>query len=87
MTGWWMAGSRTRGVPIWYCPAMAGSATQEQNDRIEAVWRGSIDMHVHAAPDPIAARRHDAYDLAIACRDAGMRAIVFKSHELSLIHI
>jgi len=60
---------------------MAGSATQEQNDRIEAVWRGSIDMHVHAAPDPIAARRHDAYDLAIACRDAGMRAIVFKSHE------
>jgi hypothetical protein len=55
--------------------------TQELNDRINAAWQGSIDIHVHAAPDPIAARRHDAYDLAVACRDAGMRAIVFKSHE------
>jgi hypothetical protein len=55
--------------------------TQELTERIDAVWRGSIDIHVHAAPDPLAARRHDAYDLAVACRDAGMRAIIFKSHE------
>jgi hypothetical protein len=54
---------------------------QQFTDRIDAIWRGSIDIHVHAAPDPIAARRHDALDLARACRDAGMRAIVFKSHE------
>lgn len=54
---------------------------QEFTDRIDAVWHGSIDIHVHAAPDPIAARRHDALDLALACRDAGMRAIIFKSHE------
>lgn len=51
------------------------------NERIDAIWRGSIDIHVHAAPDPVASRRHDALDLARACRDAGMRAIIFKSHE------
>lgn len=60
---------------------MVTSNMQELNERINNAWHGSIDIHVHAAPDPIAARRHDAYDLAIACRDAGMRAIVFKSHE------
>jgi hypothetical protein len=54
---------------------------QDFTERINAVWRGSIDIHAHAAPDPIAARRHDALDLARACRDAGMRAIIFKSHE------
>jgi hypothetical protein len=55
--------------------------TQQFTEGIYAVWRGSIDIHVHAAPDPIAARRHDALDLARACRDAGMRAIISKSHE------
>lgn len=55
--------------------------TQQFTERIDAVWRGSIDIHAHAAPDPVAARRHDALDLARACRDAGMRAIIFKSHE------
>lgn len=55
--------------------------TQQFTERIDAVWRGAIDIHVHAAPDPVSARRHDALDLAIACRDAGMRAIIFKSHE------
>ncbi|MGE0539107.1 MAG: DUF6282 family protein [Dehalococcoidia bacterium] len=55
--------------------------TQHLTERIDAIWRGSIDIHAHAAPDPIAARRHDALELARACRDAGMRAIIFKSHE------
>lgn len=54
---------------------------QEQTERINAIWRGSIDIHAHAAPDPVAARRHDVLELALACRDAGMRAIIFKSHE------
>lgn len=54
---------------------------QQFTERIDAVWHGSIDIHAHAAPDPVAARRHDALDLALACRDAGMRAIIFKSHE------
>lgn len=51
------------------------------NDTINAIWRGSIDIHVHAAPDPIASRRYDAIDLARAARDAGMRGFIFKSHE------
>lgn len=55
--------------------------TQQFTERIDSIWRGSVDIHAHAAPDPIAARRHDALDLARACRDAGMRAIIFKSHE------
>jgi hypothetical protein len=54
---------------------------QRFTERIDALLRGSIDIHAHAAPDPIAARRHDALDLARACRDGGMRAIIFKSHE------
>lgn len=54
---------------------------QEFNDTVNAIWRGSIDIHVHAAPDPIAARRFDALDMARAARDAGMRAVIFKSHE------
>jgi len=60
---------------------------QALTSRIDAIWRGSIDIHVHAAPDPIAARRHDALDLARACRDAGMRAIVFKSHEYPTVPV
>ena len=54
---------------------------QEFNDKVEAIWRGSIDIHVHAAPDPVAPRRMDVLDMARAARDAGMRAVIFKSHE------
>lgn len=48
---------------------------------VQAVWHGSIDIHVHAAPDPLAARRFDAHELALAGRDAGMRAVILKSHQ------
>ena len=54
---------------------------QDFNDTVEEIWRGSIDIHVHAAPDPVAARRMDALAMARAARDAGMRAVIFKSHE------
>ncbi len=54
---------------------------QEFNDTVESIWRGSIDIHVHAAPDPVAARRMDALEMARAARQAGMRAVIFKSHE------
>ena len=54
---------------------------QEFNDTVEEIWRGSIDIHVHAGPDPVAARRMDALELARAERDVGMRAVIFKSHE------
>ncbi|MFH1381992.1 MAG: DUF6282 family protein [Chloroflexota bacterium] len=43
--------------------------------------RGSIDMHVHHAPDPHAGRRMDALQLATQAEAAGMRAIVLKSHD------
>lgn len=60
---------------------------QEFNETVEAVWRGSIDIHVHAAPDPVAARRFDALDMARAARDAGMRAVIFKSHEYPTVPV
>lgn len=60
---------------------MARVNVQEFNERVEAVWRGSIDVHVHAAPDPTAARRFDALDMALAAHAAGMRGVIFKSHE------
>ncbi len=61
--------------------------TQEFNDTVNSVWRGSIDIHVHAAPDPVAARRFDALDMARAARDAGMRAVIFKSHEYPTVPV
>ncbi|MGI8552336.1 MAG: DUF6282 family protein, partial [Dehalococcoidia bacterium] len=51
------------------------------NDVINGIWHGSIDLHVHASPDPVASRRYDAVDLATAAREAGMRGFIFKSHE------
>ncbi len=61
--------------------------TQQFNDTVDGLWRGSIDIHVHAAPDPVAARRHDALDMALAARDAGMRAVIFKSHEYPTVPV
>ncbi len=41
----------------------------------------SIDMHLHAAPDPFAERRMDARELVLAAAEAGMGGVVLKSHE------
>ena len=61
--------------------------TQENfNSVIEDIMHGAIDMHVHfgpdmpPAPDIRVARRLDGLGLARQARDAGMRAIVMKSH-------
>lgn len=54
----------------------AGNLKMEQ---IEALYQGSIDMHVHTAPDPSCARRMDAVEAALAAEQGGMRAIVTKS--------
>jgi hypothetical protein len=61
--------------------------TQENfNSVIEEIMHGAIDMHVHFGPDmPPArdirvARRLDGLGIARQARDAGMRAIVMKSH-------
>ena len=43
--------------------------------------RGAIDLHIHAAPD-IVPRLLDDLGLARAARDAGMAAIVLKSHHM-----
>ncbi len=48
---------------------------------IEQLLQGSIDMHIHCGPDPSVARRVDALQGARQAQEAGMRAIVIKSHE------
>lgn len=47
---------------------------------IDRLLEGAIDFHVHASPDPVERRRLDALDLARQAREAGMRAVVIKSH-------
>jgi len=42
---------------------------------------GSIDMHIHASPDPRVQRSVNALDAAQQAHRAGMAAIVLKSHE------
>jgi Family of unknown function (DUF6282) len=61
--------------------------TQENfSSVIDDIMHGAVDMHVHFAPDmpPAAdlrvARRLDGLGTARQARDAGMRAIVLKSH-------
>jgi hypothetical protein len=61
--------------------------TQENfNSVIEDLMHGAIDMHVHfgpdmpPAPDIRVARRLDGLGIARQAREAGMRAIVMKSH-------
>jgi len=41
--------------------------------------KGACDLHIHAAPD-IFPRLADDVEMAEVCREAGMRAIVFKCH-------
>lgn len=53
----------------------------ELRDDSRALLRGAIDVHVHASPDPYAERRMDARALVYAARDAGLAAVVLKSHE------
>ena len=43
--------------------------------------QGSIDIHVHFAPDPKIERRADAIETAQRAQELGMRALVLKSHE------
>jgi len=54
---------------------------EDLNSIINRVWQGSVDIHVHAAPDPVASRRFDVVELTAAALAAGMRGFIFKSHE------
>lgn len=47
---------------------------------INALVRGSIDMHMHFGPDPMFPRRIDAAEAARDAQEAGMLAFVLKSH-------
>ncbi|MBI3040361.1 MAG: hypothetical protein HYY80_01685 [Chloroflexi bacterium] len=47
----------------------------------ERMVQGSIDMHVHHAPDAHIRRRVDALQAALQAEEAGMRAIVLKNHD------
>ncbi|MFC1862228.1 DUF6282 family protein [Chloroflexota bacterium] len=47
---------------------------------IEKLLKGSIDMHCHHGPDFLIERRVDALQAAQHAQEAGMRAIVIKSH-------
>ena len=48
-------------------------------DIVERLLDGSVDLHVHPYPSPFP-RRMDAAEAAQRAADAGMRAIVVKSH-------
>lgn len=48
---------------------------------VEKLLQGSVDIHIHHAPDPRVERKSDALQVALAAKEAGMRAIVLKSHE------
>jgi len=43
--------------------------------------KGAMDIHIHIGPDPNRRRRVNAYEAAIQAREAGMRGLVFKSHD------
>ena len=47
---------------------------------IDRLMEGSVDIHVHFAPDPLVERRCDALEVAHAAKSAGMRGLVLKSH-------
>lgn len=53
----------------------------DPNQAIEEILRGSFDLHVHAGPDSMHARRLDALDTARAAQEAEMGGFVLKSHE------
>ena len=48
---------------------------------IERLFKGCIDTHFHASPDPRVERSVDALRCAGQCADAGMRGLVLKSHD------
>jgi len=47
----------------------------------QELMKGAIDIHIHIAPDPNRRRRVDGYSAAVQAKEAGMRGVVFKSHD------
>jgi hypothetical protein len=52
--------------------------------RLPDYLEGAIDLHVHSAPD-VDRRRFDDLELARAAKDAGMGAVLIKSHQNSTV--
>ncbi len=50
------------------------------NEMIDEVFKGSIDMHLHVAPDPAWPRRFDTLECGRLVQESGMRAFVAKSY-------
>lgn len=46
---------------------------------IDELWKGSIDMHIHPGPDPLAERPIDSAQVALLAEKAGMAGVVLKS--------
>jgi len=64
-------------------PSRLGDMSLFDLNRVEKLINGSIDAHIHAGPDPFMARIGDQVDLAIEACEAGMKAVLFKSHHVS----
>jgi predicted metal-dependent TIM-barrel fold hydrolase len=62
-------------------PSFAQEEHHLKASDIEKLLQGSIDMHVHAGPDPVRERRLDALEASQYAQEAGMRAVVLKSHD------
>lgn len=54
---------------------------EELGAQARELLHGSVDLHVHAAPDPFAERKMDARETVAAAQAAGQAALVLKSHE------
>ncbi|HZA23096.1 MAG TPA: DUF6282 family protein, partial [Dehalococcoidia bacterium] len=48
---------------------------------VDRLMEGTVDIHVHFAPDPRVERRSDALEVAQQAAEMGMRGLVLKSHE------
>jgi hypothetical protein len=53
-------------------------------DHLPDYLEGAVDLHVHSAPD-VDRRRFDDLELARAAKDAGMGAVLIKSHQNSTV--
>ncbi len=55
-------------------------ASNMSKERIDKLFHGAIDMHLHVAPDPLWERRFDTMESARLVQNAGMKAFVAKSY-------
>jgi Family of unknown function (DUF6282) len=65
--------------PDIQAPEGAPGAARPASENLRRVLRGVIDVHIHTSPD-IFPRRVTSLEAAIAAREAGMGAILLKSH-------